>query len=76
MAYDDKCPVCGADDFEYEDTEIIDDCMVQWCVCIQCDSEWEEVWAYVETRNVVDARCTEPDTLDQKTIDIIKAWHV
>lgn len=75
MAYQEFCPICESPDFEYEDTQIVDDCCIQTCSCPDCDSTWDEIWAFVENRNVVDMRQTEPDILDKKTIEIITAWH-
>lgn len=54
--YTDKCPVCGSKDWNYDNTELKGDLLIHQCECDDCDSTWEEVFAFVENRNIVDAR--------------------
>ena len=56
MAYTDKCPICGNDEWAYTDTKIKDDMLVEECQCEKCDSTWTELWAFVRNENIVDAR--------------------
>lgn len=52
----DKCPICDSTEWEYTDTKIVDDMLIEECLCPKCDSTWTELWAFVENRNIVDAR--------------------
>ena len=54
--FEDKCPVCGSPDFDFDGTDDSGDLRINKCYCDECSAEWEDVWAFVENRNVVDKR--------------------
>lgn len=58
--YNDKCPVCGSSNWQYEGTVVfIEDCSVNECYCEDCDSEWKEKFVFVENYDIVDKRPTK-----------------
>ena len=55
-AYQDRCPVCKSTDFDVDNIDIKGDLKYESCYCVQCDADFEQVWAFVKYQKVVDKR--------------------
>ena len=53
MDFEVKCPVCGCLSYKKHSKETVEDCIVVHRQCWGCNSTWDEVWAFVENRNIV-----------------------
>lgn len=47
-----KCPVCNSSDTDYDGVNVIEDCLIHECECNVCGATWENVFAFVESRNI------------------------
>lgn len=54
--YKDECPVCKSKDYDTDSVDVIQDIKYIKCYCDDCDSTWEQVWAFVKNQNIVDMR--------------------
>lgn len=48
----DKCPVCESGDTEYDGVDVQGDLLIHECECFNCGARWEDVFAFVEHRNI------------------------
>lgn len=75
--YEDKCPVCGNEYFQVNDTYSRGDFLYNECECNECGSTWKEKWVFHEILEVEDNRDGEQgEAVDTETLQTISAWSV
>ena len=46
-ASDTTCPVCGSKNVEFHEVEFIENAVLQWATCSDCDSSWDNKYEFV-----------------------------